>query len=161
MTYDKKNIIRTAALIGGALLGVILLLAGGTRSDTPTAQTVEVTDTEAYVQAMEEKIRELCRRVEGVGEVSVAVSLESGWRRTYGKESGSYLSVASLSGSGQVCLSEEPPVIGGIAIVCDGGGDPEVRQRLINLLRAAYGIGSNKIYVAPAQNEGSPHSGGG
>ena len=161
MAMERANLIRTAVLIGGAVLGIALLFAGNSRSDTATAEAVEMTDTEAYVQDMEEKIRELCRRVEGVGEVSVVVSLESGWRRTYGRESGSYLSVASLSGSGSVCLSEEPPVIGGIAIVCDGGGDPIVRQRLVNLLRAAYGIGSNKIYVAPAQNGAYPHSGGG
>ena len=161
MTLEKKSIVRTAALIGGAILGIVLLFAGNGRTETVADQMIEMTDTEAYVRDMEEKICELCRRVEGVGEVSVVVSLESGWRRTYGRESGSYLSVASLAGSGSVCLSEEPPVIGGIAIVCDGGGDPTVRQRLVNLLRAAYGIGSNKIYVAPAQNEASPHSGGG
>lgn len=152
----SKNPLRGALLLGGVLLGVGLLLMGSLRpSERGTANTeVSATaETEEYVRALEDKIRDFCSRVEGVGEVSVTVSLESGYRRTYGKDNGSYLSVASLSGGNTVCLSEEPPVIGGIAIVCDGGGDPEVCRRLIGLLRAAYGIGSNKIYVAPSQNQ--------
>lgn len=147
---------RGAVLLGGILLGLVLLAVGGLRPSTDVgvqSETDDAAQTEAYVSAQEEKIRDFCSRVEGVGEVSVTVSLESGYRRVYAKENGSYLSVASLSGGNTVCLSEEPPVIGGIAIVCDGGGDPAVRQRLIGLLRAAYGIGANKIYVAPSQNE--------
>lgn len=146
---------RGVILLGGILLGVVLLLMGSLQ---PTGREAEgesspAAETEAYVRALEEKIRDFCSRVEGVGSVSVTVSLESGYRRVYGRESGTYLSVASLSGGNTVCLSEEPPVIGGIAIVCDGGGDAEVRRRLIGLLRAAYGIGANKIYIAPSQNE--------
>lgn len=146
---------RSAALIVGILAGIVLLWTGG-KSAEQTADGMEsevsLAQTQAYVSELEEKIRDFCAQVEGVGAVSVTVSLESGYRRVYGREGNSYLSVSALGGGNTVCLSEELPVIGGIAIVCDGGGDDEVRQRLIGLLRAAYGIGANKIYVAPAQN---------
>lgn len=153
---------RTVLPLLGAVLGIVLLLAAGmgARGGSVETDTAEDAEAQAYVEALERKIEEFCTEVEGVGRVSVTVSLESGWRRVYGKESGSYLSVASLGGGNTVCLSEEPPVIGGIAVVCDGGGDPAVRLRLVNLLRAAYGIGSNKIYIAPSQNQHIPHSAG-
>ena len=150
----RLHLPRTVLPLLGVLLGVILLwMAGsGGEGDTVEASSANDAETEAYVEALERKIEEFCAEVEGVGRVSVTVSLESGWRRVYGKENSSYLSVSVLSGGNTVCLSEEPPVIGGIAVVCDGGGDPAVRLRLVNLLRAAYGIGSNKIYIAPSQN---------
>lgn len=152
---DRGKLSRGALLLCGVILGVALLLMGGSRSARTDGETVSETtaaETETYVRTLEEKIRLFCEQVEGVGEVSVTVSLESGWRRVYGKESGSYLSVGSGFSQNTVCLSEEPPVIGGIAVVCTGGGDPVVRQRLVGLLCAAYGIGSNKIYIAQAQN---------
>ena len=154
---EKKMLLpwRNLALIVGILAGIVLLWTGGSSSAQPSEEIesdVSLAQTQAYVAELEEKIRGFCAQVEGVGAVSVTVSLESGYRRVYGRESTSYLSVSALSGGNTVCLSEELPVIGGIAIVCDGGGDDEVCQRLIGLLRAAYGIGANKIYVAPAQN---------
>ena len=145
---------RAALPLFGIVLGIVLLMTAGMGGSGESVEKTAVNDaqTEVYVETLERKIEDFCAEVEGVGRVSVTVSLESGWRRVYGKENGSYLSVASLGGGNTVCLSEEPPVIGGIAVVCDGGGDPAVRLRLVNLLRAAYGIGSNKIYIAPSQN---------
>ena len=107
----SKNPLRGALLLGGVLLGVGLLLMGSLRpSERGTANTeVSATaETEEYARALEDKIRDFCSRVEGVGEVSVTVSLESGYRRTYGKDNGSYLSVASLSGGNTVCLRSRP-----------------------------------------------------
>lgn len=151
----KKTLPRAALLLGGILLGVVLLLIGNTQSvpsSTEMAEEDSLSDLAAYTADLEEKIRQFCRRVEGVGEVSVTVSLESGYRRVYDKTDSVYVFSGSNSLRGAVCLNEEPPTIGGIAIVCEGGGDPAVRERLVGLLRAAYGIGANKIYIAPAQN---------
>ena len=150
---QRGKLPRGALLLGGILLGVILLLWGNpSPAGEAETQEISVSEMEAYVLSLEEKICLFCEQVAGVGEASVTVSLESGWRRVLGDENGSYLSVGSGFSRNTVCLSEEPPVIGGIAVVCTGGGDPAVRQRLVGLLCAAYNIGSNKIYIAQAQN---------
>ena len=146
---------RAALLLGGAALGVTLLLMG--RVTPSEAESVEAgisasTDMEEYTRALEEKIRLFCEQVEGVDDVSVAVSLESGYRRVYARDDDAYVLVGSGSNRGTVYLTEESPRIGGIAVVCAGGGDAEVRRRLIGLLSAAFDIGTNKIYIAPAQN---------
>lgn len=149
---DKKGIPRTVLLACGAILGVVLLLVGGGVSRETAAEEVSTessAEMEAYAKALEEKIRIFCQQVEGVGRASVTVSLESGYRRVYATEDASYVMVGSGSNRGTVYLTDEPPTIGGIAVICEGGGDPVVRQRLIGLLTAAYGIGANKIYIAP------------
>ena len=48
-------------------------------------------------------------------------------------------------------VKEKMPVIGGIGIVCKGGGDPTVQKKLLDLISAAFGISSNKIYIAEAK----------
>ena len=109
-------------------------------------------DIDAYIAALESKIAGLCDSVDGVSRVSVAVSLESGYQRVYARDDESYILVGSGASQGAVYLTEKPPAIGGIGIVCAGGGDPIIRARLIGLLSAAYGIGANKIFIAEAQN---------
>ena len=151
---EKKRIPRAALLIAGAVIGILLLILGNTRmglQETLAEASSETADMEAYARALEERICTFCEGVEGVGKARVAVSLESGYRRVYAQEDSSYVLVGSGSSRGAVHLTDEPPQIGGIAVVCTGGGDPSVRQRLIGLLSAAYGIGSNKIYIAQAQ----------
>jgi stage III sporulation protein AG len=64
-----------------------------------------------------------------------------------GGESISYVTVGSGSGESLVYITEKPPAIVGVGVVCTGGTDPTVRQEITALLSAALGIGSNKIYV--------------
>lgn len=150
----RKALPRAALLLGGVILGVILLLT----DHMVPAQTAEADsalsaseEMEEYARALEEKICRFCEQVEGVGEASVTVSLESGYRRVYAQNDSTYVLVGSGAARGTVYLTEEPPEIGGIAVICTGGGNATVRQRLVGLLSAAYGIGTNKIYIAQAQ----------
>ena len=147
----KRNLL----LVAGAVLGVTLLLAGNFSGaeKTETVETVAVAeDIDAYIVALESKIAQLCDSVEGVSRVSVAVSLESGYQRVYARDDESYILVGSGASQGAVYLTDKPPAIGGIGIVCVGGGDPTIQARLVGLLSAAYGIGANKIFIAEAQN---------
>jgi len=150
----KKRLPRAALLVAGAVIGVLLLLLGSadTARDTAAEPPAESADMEAYARALEARICDFCESVEGVGEARVAVSLESGYRRVYAQEDSSYVMVGSGASRGTVYLTEEPPRLGGIAVICEGGGDPTVCRRLIGLLCAAYDIGANKIFIAQAQS---------
>ena len=155
-------------MIAGAL-GILLLLVGSfsgssgkkedpTESDAPKLNSAEA--LEEYVKMLEGKIAALCEGVNGVSRVRVAVTLVSGYEYVYAKDSelhsngestsGSYhyLTIGSGSSETAVYLSEKPPTVGGIGIVCIGGGDPRVKKELIELLSAAIGVSSNKIYIA-------------
>lgn len=153
---DKKSpLSRNILLIGGAILGAALLLLSNlpsstAQNDTETAAAAS-DSIEAYTRALEEKIRTFCEQVEGVSNVSVAVSLDSGYRRVYAQDGSSYILVGSGSSQEGIYLTDKTPEIGGIGIVCTGGGNPIVQQKLMGLLSAAYGVSSNKIYIAEAQ----------
>lgn len=152
----------------GAALGLLLLYLGsGNRLDglgvkkqeAPSdAEGGETDEVAAYILRTEERIAALCRQVEGVGTVYVAVQVDGDFTNVYATDrqvrengsSDSYVTVGSGAGQSPVLLTRTPPTIVGIGIVCEGGDDARVRQELIGLLGAAFGVGSNKIYIAAA-----------
>ena len=71
------------------------------------------------------------------------------YARNYDK--GDLIVIGSGSSKSAVKVTEKPPVIGGIGVVCRGGGDPNVQKRLLELLSSAFGVSSSKIYIAEAK----------
>ena len=152
---------KLAVALAGILLGALLLFFGnraGKKSTDPTPNAPTETSArsaEAYRDELETRVKTLCSRVAGVGEVEVMVTLAGGFEYVYatdrktaaGGESISYVTVGSGSGESLVYITEKPPAIVGVGVVCTGGTDPTVRQEITALLSAALGIGSNKIYV--------------
>lgn len=163
LTSMKKSGKLGIALFG-VLLGVLLLFLGNshflkkestdTTPDTPPAGSVART-TEEYRMDLEARMEAICAQVTGVGAVDVIVTLEGGCEYVYatdkkvtvGGESTSYITVGSGDRESLVYITERAPAILGIGVVCGGGMDPTVRREVTSLLSAAFGVGSNKIYV--------------
>ena len=150
----------------GAVVGLLLILFGGyAGSGKETEEAADKTeysslDAEEYAEATERKITALCERVSGVEKVSVTVTLSGGYSSVYAQNSQSgasgYKNEFVLTGNG---ASEKPllvgystPTISGVGIVCTGGGSAEARREIIALVSAAFGVSSNKIYVAEGKN---------
>ena len=118
-------------------LGLMLLAA---LSDGSAERTAAVeTDWQAYTASLEQKAAELCTRVAGVSDVTVAVSLAQGVEYVYADDVRE-----------RVLVTERPPQISGIGVVCAGGDDPATVQTLLSLLSAAFGVGTNRICITPA-----------
>ena len=151
---------KLAVALMAALLGVVLLIWGsrsGGKNDTatPVAPDTSAPSADEYRRGLESRMEALCGCVEGVGVVKVEVMLEGGFEYVYatdkkvtsGGESTSFVVVGSGNDANLVYLSEKPPAIVGIGVVCTGGGDPAVKREVTALLSATFGVGSNKIYV--------------
>lgn len=142
--------------------GVLLLVFGNRigkhedtmASDIPQGGTVTRT-TEEYRADLELRMESICAQVAGVGAVDVIVTLEGGFEYVYaydikstvGGESTSYITIGSGDNESLVYITERAPSITGIGVVCSGGMDAAVRREVTALLSAAFGVGSNKIYV--------------
>jgi stage III sporulation protein AG len=154
-------------LLLGGILGVALILLGNVewtgdkRTDGESVQ-VETDPMLAHTQRTEKKIANLCSQVRGVGRVQVIVTFEGDFTYVYAtnreetqkegvtEAQTTYITVGSGASEQPVLLTRTYPSVSGIGIVCEGGGDANVRSQLLSLLSATFGIGSNKIYIAEA-----------
>ncbi|MBR3991792.1 MAG: hypothetical protein IKI91_06610 [Clostridia bacterium] len=113
-----------------------------------------------YTENLEKRIKELCRSCDGVGDVHVLLTLDSGSEYVYAsdveqRQEGSgasvtreYLLVSTSDGDEPVKVTEIYPKIRGVAVVCSGGDRADVREKITSLLSAALGIPTNRIRVS-------------
>lgn len=128
----------TLVLLG--VLGLLLLLLGG----TPAREETETTaDSEDYRLALTEEVAALCREVRGVGEVRVLLTLEAGESSLWAENESGYVT----AGGEGLLIESRPPRVAGVAVVCTGGGDAAVREELCELLSAALGIGRHRVRI--------------
>lgn len=159
MKFSLKGILGNKSMRGNAIFilltiaGLLLLFLGrGIENDEAITSSSSIgTTIEDEEKRIEEKIRVLCNSVSGVGEVKVSVTLEHGTEAVYASSDGGYLTVGSGASKNVVYLTEKPPKIKGIGIVCDGGADSQIESELLSLISAAYGIPTHKIYIAAAK----------
>lgn len=156
---DKKMVF----LALGAILGILLLLFGSftSQKSDEKSQSAEsdLMDPKTYAAELETRIEELCGEVKGAGKVQATVTLKGGYRAVYATDakssSGGNQSSTVLVGSGSseeaILVCYQNPEIAGVGIVCEGGGNAEVRERIISLISATFSIGTNKIFVAASE----------
>lgn len=139
-----------------AAAGVLLLFFGGSTGDgrqtaAPTSAEEDSARTDAYRAALEEELTALCAQVAGVGQVHVTVTLERGARAVYAQDRTATGGEEYVLRNGEgLLLCHETPAVRGVAVVCTGGADPAVEERLSDLLSALLGVGRNRIAVCPA-----------
>lgn len=115
-----------------AAVGVLLLILGAGLTKGKPAEA-EIDPTEAYLSSLTASLTSLCSEIEGVGTATVVITLAEGERKEY---------------SGSKLLSTEMPRVEGVAVVCAGGGDPNVRAELTELLTSLLGIGSHRVHIS-------------
>lgn len=113
-------------------------------SDTP-----QYKDVSFYTSYLEERIRELCRSVDGIEEAVVFLTLDCSSEYVYSDDRTSdFLILSGSDGEQALMLYEIYPRIRGVAVVCTGGDLPRIRETITELLSAALALPSNKIKVA-------------
>lgn len=142
-----------------AILGVFLLLlsrCGEEKDKISEDSSQPALDPSLYAEQIEEKIEDLCNKIDGVSSAHAVVTLKGGYRAIYASDAqyGSSVSKSEtvLIGSGSsekaLLVGYENPEIAGIGVVCSGGDDPCIREEIISMLSAAFDLGSNKIFVS-------------
>ena len=148
---------RLAAL--AALLGIVLmLLPGGTAEAEPTAGSP---DAEAFDRgAVQEEMENILRAIDGVGELRLMLTVDSGTKRELAQDT-----TAERSGSEDMKRKSETVVVGtggtqevvvtnrvypryvGALVVCEGGGSAGVRLAVTQAVSALTALPSDKITV--------------
>lgn len=74
---------------------------------------------------------------------------ESDSKSTSSELKQSYITVKSADGGEQALLvTTEMPEVRGVAIVCEGGDDEQINEKIQNAVTAALNITSKRVYIA-------------
>ena len=171
------------AIVAIGIAGMVLILLGSLfpgsqgQSGTPTAEEGSMNSQE-YLEKTEARLERLLSGVQGVGKVSVMLTLEHGVEYRYAKDeklsqnstttySGgtpqrleeeqeqeqSYLLIDSSGGRRPRVLTELPPRIQGVVVVCEGAGSAPVASRVIDVVTTSLGITSLQVCVVQSANK--------
>ena len=144
---------RLFILLGGLVAGIALLLVGNAfqtkeKSADSVIETETLTQLTAYEKALEDEIAKLCAAVSGVSHVDVMVRLSGGTSIIYAADgNGKPSTVGSGSSESALYSSLLSPTVAGVGIVCKGGNDPIIQQKLIELISTTLNISSSRVFV--------------
>ncbi|MBR4909943.1 MAG: hypothetical protein IKZ47_01305 [Clostridia bacterium] len=161
----KPKILLVIGISGIVLIYLSTLIPSFKKTEQPKSGI----SAEDYRNTVYENVKSIVTGITGDRSPTVIVTLESGIRYDYadlkesdtsastGKESEenrkatkqSYITVRGSDGSETpLIITEIMPQIRGVAIVCLGGDDPDIAEKIENAVTAALDITSQRVYVS-------------
>lgn len=163
-------------IVGAGLAGILLILfstiwPGGSEEADPPGKTEEeaLPTAEEYRQEYERMALQLVQQITGVGDVQVFVTLDSGVEYVYETEENrtadtqntseeTYSEKNSLQKKTLLVEGEDgretpilkktlEPKIRGVVVVCEGGGNALVMERIVSAMTTLFGISSTRVAV--------------
>ena len=160
---------KSAAILFIGLLGIALIFISGTFSETkePQPEIEEETAVTAddYRKQLEQELSEIISYIDGAGEVKILITMETGTEDVYAvekkteektsqsaeddsgssegeyKEENKYVTVKRKDGSEDAVLRKQiMPKIRGVLVVCDGGGNSVVKEKITQAVSGALNI---------------------
>lgn len=137
------------------ILGMVLIALGGTSFGEQAEFTSQSQpgSWSQYQQELEQRLEQLLGEIQGVGKVSVMVTLESGEETEYAVDTRE--SDQSLEQDHVLLKGEEPlvetvwyPQVQGVAVVCQGAQDIQVCAQITQLVSVLTGATTNRISIA-------------
>ena len=148
-----------------AALGVALLLWPG--REAAEGERVQTSAGGSQLADVERALEEILGKINGVGQVEVMLTLQSGSELVLAEEGSLRYSGDSrspdnyertnqpITDSGGVVVTQEMyPRYRGALVVCDGGGNDAVRLQVVEAVAAVTGLGSDRIAVVKRQSAG-------
>ncbi|MCM1246149.1 MAG: hypothetical protein NC293_10965 [Roseburia sp.] len=170
LTDKIKEIIQSAGPVKITIMilcGVLLLLiscsglfekeeVGEEERATVQKENEPGDDLQIYKNTMEEQVRSILEKVDGVGEVDVMITLRASKEKVTLKdntveekrrEEETVLIQDENDNTSPYVIREVEPQIEGILIVCDGGNRAAVQREIIDGISALFSVESHKIKV--------------
>lgn len=124
--------------VGIALIIAIFLFSiSGEREknaqDNPSQEAL-VSEIDQYEQKLEERVKEIVSKIQGVGDIHVMITLEKTEESLYGKRDSSVS--ATLT-----------PTVKGAVVVCSGSKNAVVKEKVTEAVCKALGISAARVCV--------------
>lgn len=163
---NSKN--KNKIIISVGILGIILILLSEVNFGLGDSKKPNETDNDyvSYVSSLNSELTQLLSSIDGVGECRVMITLRNTRESVYAKNSESsssdnsksnsdeYVIYDSENGDSPILLKENFPDVEGVAIVCSGGDNIAVKEKVIKCVSALFNISSNRISVTKLNSKG-------
>lgn len=165
---EKLKNPRVLIIIG--VIGILLIFLSSFIDQKPdSSKNTEEFTAEEYKEKLEKDITRLVKSISGSRKVTVVITLESGINYQYAdnlEESDeskndnlntaeksetkqNYITVKNADGSeAAILISKQMPEIRGVAIVCEGGDNAALNEKIQNAVMSALNITSKRVYIA-------------
>ena len=168
---DKSNRVKLLTFMGVAAILLILISEMIPRSDRKESETTAETIAKAdnsYTDNTEVRLKELLSKIKGVGKTDLILSAECGEEYVFAEEletssdkgekdsSEKYknkLFISDKNGSKEAVVKKViNPRFNGALVICEGGGDALIKERVIKAVSAALDLPTSKICVESRTN---------
>lgn len=170
----KRNIFVVAGLLGIALIFASTFITPSDIAEQTdqTADTDANEVSEEYSRVLEQRLTEIISEIDGVDNVRIMITMDSTVEDIYAieksiddqiktdsdngkstsdnhyKEEDVYVAIKNRDGSESlVLLKQIMPKIRGVLVVCDGGDNTVVQEKVTKAVSSVLNISSGKVYV--------------
>lgn len=127
---DKKYSLIIIA--GAAVILFLALLPVGEKNESGNSFTSE--ELSRYEQTLEKRLTTILSKIENIGEINVMISLDTSERTEYGKNA-------------DMLLETQMPKVRGVIVVCSGGDNVIVQEKVIRAVTGVFAISSTRVSV--------------
>ena len=163
--FQKLKSIKHIEIILAVILGAVVLLIylSTFNSNSKKTTSLSATSTTEYASMLETKLEKIIAKIDGVGNVSVMITLSSGPEYVYAtdeeiqtnkNESNGTITSTTISTSNPVIISNEMvvikeimPSVGGVVVVAGGAGNTKVKLEIIKTVQALVNVPQANIEV--------------
>ncbi len=151
----KERFNKSPKLLAYAVIGIVCLLILGLTGKSTEAINDEVSFPQPeseYAKEVEKKLEEIISEIDGVGKISVMVTVEGTVKYEYQtdaskSESRDEFETVIISNKTPLIKSIENPKISGVLVICDGGDSVKIREKVIYAVSTVLDIPTNKVYI--------------
>ncbi len=154
----KVKIIVAIGLIGIVLIFMSDIFSGNSKNKNETQQCSYSYDE--YTIELENKLKKLVSNIDGVGECEVMITLQNTNESVYAtdvevkadgdstNQKDEYVLYDSDSGESPVLIKEYLPQVQGVTVVCTGGDNVSVKEKIIQCVTSLFNIPTNRVSVS-------------
>lgn len=157
-------------LVAVGILGILLVFVSSLIPSASSEEKKLQSDcaTQQYSDELQQSVKSIVKGISGDKNPTVVITLESGIRYSYvsadetdtsssGGDIGesreskkqSFITVETADGGEQpLIVTEIMPQIRGVAIICSGGNDEIIAEKIENAVTAALNITSKRVYIS-------------
>ncbi len=169
ISKSKKNLVLIICSVLAVVLLIVSEFAASDKKESELDVKTGVSSAE-YIENQEEKLQSLLETIDGAGNVEVMITLESCYENVYLKDSSlktesteedfkeeqeeTYIMAKTGSNTQDgVIIKVYEPVVKGVAVVAEGGGNENIKMAIIETVSAVFNINSTNISVEKMKPE--------